>query len=75
MRALIVIVNSGSVCTCYVCVCIRAVTFYLKFEYSFESGGKSSHLNVKTCSKSKCIVYKRNRPYEVICLVIQQRAL
>ena len=35
-------------------------------------GGGGSYLNVKTCSKS---VYKRNRPFEVVRLVIQQRAL
>ena len=52
----------------------RAVTFYSKLEYSFESGGKSPYSNVMTCSKSKCTVYKRNRPLEVIRLVIQQRA-
>ena len=38
---------------------IRAVTFYSKFEYSYS--------NVMTCWKSKCLVYKRNRPFEAVC--------
>ena len=53
----------------------RAVTFYSEFEYSFESGGKSSYSNVMICSESKCTVNKCNRLFEVVCLVIQQRAL
>ena len=52
----------------------RAVTFYSKFEYSFESGGKNLYLNVMK-KKSKCTVCKHNRPFEVVCIVIQQRAL
>ena len=51
-------------------VSVRAVTFYLKFEYSFKSGGKSSYSNVMTSSNSKFTRQKRNRPFEVGRLVI-----
>ena len=36
--------------------------FYLKFEYSIESGGKSSYSNVMTCSNSEMYTTNKLRP-------------
>lgn len=51
-----------------------AVTFYLKFKHSFKNGKEFNIQTVMTCSNSKFIC-KCNRPSEVVCLVIRQRAL
>ncbi len=49
---------------------IRAVTFHSNFERSFYPGRKSNIWTLRSCLNSKFTVYKRNRPFEVVCLVI-----